>query len=66
MAFTLEFSSEKDLDETINLLRKKHGVTGEMHIMPLDSGGWRLQVYSEKKLRDSLLENLKGRRTDQT
>lgn len=66
VTYTFEFQSEDDLDETIEVLLKKYGVTGELHVRPLDSGRWRLSVHSEKKLRDSVLEKLKGRLTSQS
>jgi len=51
-----EFPSEKELRDTVHKLWETHGVSGEMQIRPLKDGKWRMEVYSEKELRDSTLE----------
>ena len=38
-----------------------HGVTGEIGCHRLQNGHWRLDVVSERELKDGLLEGLKGR-----
>lgn len=64
MVITLEFDSLADLESTIKTLRDKYEVTGELHFKPLEGGGWRLKVHSEKPLRDSTIERLPGRWVD--
>ncbi len=51
-----EFPTEKEMRDTVNKLWDGHGVSGEMQIRPQKDGKWRLEVYSEKDLRDSTLE----------
>lgn len=64
MVVALEFDDEKALEAAVRRLRQGLGVTGELAIKPLETGGWRLTVYSEKTLRESSLERLGGRRVD--
>ena len=61
-SFILEFENEKDLREVARKLWDGLGVTGEMGIKPVGGGRWRLEVISEKEVRDSTLEKLKGTR----
>lgn len=62
--FALDFDREGDADAAIERLRRQYQVTGEFHVRPLEGGGWRLTVYSERALRDSVIERLGGRRVD--
>ena len=64
LSFALEFRSEDDLNEAVDLLRNKYRVTGELYARPLGGGRWRLVVHSEKHLRDGTIDKLKGRRVD--
>ncbi len=61
LCFNLEFEDEKQLTEAVDKLWKRHGITGEIGVKRLDNGRWLLSVSSEKKLRQSTLESLKGR-----
>jgi len=63
-SFSLLFKSEKDLRQSTSRLIKKYGVTGEIEIRPLAGGEWLLQVFSEKNLRESTIENLAGKRIE--
>jgi len=63
-SFSMLFKSEKDLRQSTSRLLKKHGVTGEIEIKPLAGGEWLLQVFSEKNLRESTIENLAGKRIE--
>lgn len=51
-----EFDSEKELRDVVKKLWDGLGVSGEMAIRPLGNGRWRLELHSEKELRDSTLE----------
>lgn len=51
-----EFDKEADMRDLARRLWDHYKITGEMHIQPLPNGRWRLQVYSEKPLRESTLE----------
>ncbi|MCG0239876.1 MAG: hypothetical protein L6E13_12015 [Firmicutes bacterium] len=53
---TFEFESEKELRDVMKKLRDHYGVTGELHVRKVAEGRWRLQVHSEKELRESTLE----------
>ncbi len=64
MWFTLQFESEDELNECIELLQEQYGVTGELSAEPIEGGRWELQVVSEKVLRDSVFERLPGRRVE--
>lgn len=55
---TFEFDNEKEMRDLIKKLWDHYGVTGEVHVRPLSDGRWRLQVHSEKELRESSLEKL--------
>lgn len=59
-----EFDNEKDLQDTKKQLWEKLGVTGEMGTRPLSGGRWRLEISSEKELRDSSLERFARFRAD--
>ena len=60
----LDFDTEQDLREAAKKLWDGYKVTGEMAIRPLGNGRWRLELSSEKELRDSTLEKLNGKRLD--
>lgn len=59
-----EFPSEKEMRETVQKLWDGHSVTGEMAIRPVKDGKWRLEVYSEKDLRDSTLDKFSTHRVE--
>ena len=58
---TLEFDNEPELRETTRCLLTVHGLTGEIGCRRLNDGRWRLEVISERKLGEGLLESIKGR-----
>lgn len=60
-SFGLEFDTEEEMLETAKKLWNVHKVTGEMEMVALPNGKWRLNIHSEKQLRDSTLEKLNGR-----
>lgn len=60
-SFGFEFESEEEMLSVADKLWKKHGVTGEMEMYPVKEGKWRLNVHSEKQVRDSTLEKLPGK-----
>lgn len=43
-------------------LWKERDITGEIGIEPLEDGRWRLDVHSEKTIRESTIDALGGRR----
>lgn len=51
-----EFESEKELRDTVKKLWESLGVTGELAVRPLADGRWRLEINSEKEIRDATLE----------
>lgn len=53
---SFEFESEKEMRETVKKLWDTHNVSGEMAIRPIGNGRWRIDLTSEKELRDSTLE----------
>lgn len=61
---SFEFDNEKDMRETIKKLWEAHGVTGEVSARPLSNNRWRLEVASEKDLRDSTLEKFAAFRVE--
>jgi hypothetical protein len=63
-SFVLEFDNEKDLREASKKLWDGLKVTGEMGVKPLGNGRWRLEVNSEKEIRESSLEKFKDYRVE--
>lgn len=59
-----EFPTEKEMRETVNKLWDGLNVSGEMAIRPQKDGTWRLEVYSEKELRESTLEKFASYRVE--
>lgn len=51
-----EFDSENEMEEVAKKLWDHYNVTGEMGMRRNSSGRWRLEVVSEKDLRESSLE----------
>lgn len=51
-----EFPSEKEMRDTVKKLWDGYNVSGEMSIKPLGGGKWRVEMYTEKELRESTLE----------
>lgn len=62
MSFALEFEDEASMRRAVEKLWEKNGITGEVDMTPLDEGRWRLDVHSEKTVRDSTIEALGGTR----
>lgn len=60
-SLALEFETEEQMQETADRLWNKHGITGEFEMYQTSSGRYRLHIYSEKQIRDSLLEKLPGK-----
>ena len=58
----LEFETEQEMQEVADKLWNKHGITGEFAMFQTPSGTFRLHIYSEKAIKDSLLEKLPGKR----
>ena len=58
----LEFETEQEMQEVADKLWNKHGITGEFEMFQTPSGTFRLHIYSEKAIKDSLLEKLPGKR----
>jgi len=61
-AFALEFDSRAEAEKVVRQLQKRHEVSGELELLPLGDGRWKLTVFSEKPLRESTLESLPGKR----
>jgi hypothetical protein len=55
-SMSFEFDNEKDMRDTVKKLWDVHNVSGELSVRPLGNGRWRVEVLSEKELRDSTLE----------
>lgn len=58
-----EFDTEEELREVVDRLWEGMGVTGEISIRPVGKK-WRLDVVSEKDLRDSTLEKFREYRIE--
>ena len=61
-SFALEFNTEEEMLQTGDKLWNRHNVTGELEMLPLANGKWKLIVHSEKQLREATLEKLAGKR----
>lgn len=64
--YTFEFDNESDLRDIAAKLMDDLDVTGEINIKPLEGGHWRMEVNSEKDLREGTLSKLKGFRKEVT
>lgn len=53
---TFEFENKETMRDVVKKLWEHYGVTGEMQIVPLAEDKWRVDVASEKDLRESTLE----------
>lgn len=56
-----EFETEKEMQQVVDQLWNKHGITGEFESYKMASGKFRLHVYSEKQIKQSILEKLPGK-----
>ncbi len=65
-SFTMEFDNEDQMRKCQEMLVKSHAFAGEMAVRRREDGKWRLTAYSEKRLRESTLEKLPGRREDES
>ncbi|HHY09197.1 MAG TPA: hypothetical protein GX528_01380 [Firmicutes bacterium] len=61
-SIAFEFENEQDMLQTAEELWEKHGVTGELEMFPTASGKFRLHVYAEKQIKESVLEKIAGKR----
>jgi hypothetical protein len=57
-----EFETEEQMLKTAKKLWSKHGISGELEMAAAGSK-FRLNIHSEKPLRDSLLNQIPGKRT---
>lgn len=60
-SFALEFDDKEELEKVFKLLWEKKQITGEIEKLPLRDGKWRLNVHSEKSIRQSTIDNLAGK-----
>lgn len=51
-----EFATDREMKETVKILWEQHNVSGEMSIRPITGGRWRVEINSEKDIRESSLE----------
>ena len=51
-----EMDSKEKVQEVLKKLWEHYGVTGEVQVMPLGQDKWRLEISSEKELREATLE----------
>ncbi len=59
-----EFETEKELREVTDRFWSQHGVTGELNIREMANGRWRLEMISEKDLKDATLEKFAAYRVE--
>lgn len=62
LSFALEFDDEESMRRAAKKLWEKHEITGELDMTSLGDGRWRLDVHSEKNVRDVTIEALGGTR----
>lgn len=60
-SIAFEFETEKEMLHVADQLWKKYGLTGEQEMYPA-GGRYRLHVFSEKQIKDSILEKLPGKK----
>lgn len=61
-SIALEFESEQEMQAVADKLWNKHGISGELEMFQTSNGTFRLHIYSEKPIKESLLEKLPGKR----
>lgn len=61
-SFALEFPDEPSMRSAVNKLWDKLEITGEIDVSRYEDGRWRVDVHSEKTVRDNTIEALGGTR----
>ncbi|HHU62148.1 MAG: hypothetical protein QM401_09890 [Bacillota bacterium] len=61
-SIAFEFETEKELQEVADQLWKKHGISGEFEMYPTKDGHFRLHVFAEKPIRESILEKINAKK----
>ncbi|HHW72535.1 MAG TPA: hypothetical protein GX393_04815 [Firmicutes bacterium] len=61
-SLALEFETEEEMKAVADKLWHKYGVTGELEMFQTPSGAYRLHIYAEKPIKESILEKLPGKR----
>jgi len=56
-----EFETEEEMQRVADQLWNKHGITGEFEMYKTGNGRFRLHIYSEKQIKDSVLDKLPGK-----
>lgn len=51
-----EFDTEKELREVVDKLWNKYNASGELRVRAISGGRWRLEMNTEKEIRDATLE----------
>lgn len=59
-----EFPTEKEMRDTVNKLWGPHNLSGELSVHPLPGGKWRVEIYAERDLRESVLEKFASYRVE--
>ena len=59
-SFGYEFDDQKSLEKAIEILWKKHKISGEMDVEPLENDRWRIDIHSEKAIKQSVLDSING------
>ncbi len=58
-----EFETEEEMLKAAKKLWTKHGLSGELEMAASGKNKFRLNIHSEKPLRESILNQIPGKRT---
>lgn len=58
-----EFETEEEMLKAAKKLWTKHGISGELEMTATSNKKYRLTIYSEKTIRESILNQVPGKRT---
>lgn len=61
-SIALEFETEEQMQSVANQLWNKHGITGEFEMFQTSAGPFRLHIFSEKQIRESVIEKLPAKK----
>jgi hypothetical protein len=61
-SIAFEFETEEQMQSVADKLWNKHGITGEFEMFQTNTGSFRLHIFSEKPIKDSVIEKIPGKK----
>lgn len=61
-SIAFEFETENEMKQVSDQLWEKHKISGEFEMYPTKDGRFRLHIFSEKPIKESILEKIDAKK----